>query len=53
VTEAHHAKGYAEPYRLDVVWLCRSHHLTVHAEGQTPKQQRHAAYMRGWRERQP
>lgn len=28
--EAHHHKGYAEEFWLDVVWLCRKHHEEVH-----------------------
>lgn len=26
-TEAHHHKGYAREYWLDVIWLCRKHHI--------------------------
>lgn len=27
---AHHAHGYEPEHRLDVVWLCRSHHMRLH-----------------------
>lgn len=29
--EAHHHKGYAKEYQLDVVWLCRLHHSVADA----------------------
>jgi hypothetical protein len=29
-TQAHHYLGYAEAHRLDIVWLCRTHHSQAH-----------------------
>jgi hypothetical protein len=29
--EAHHYRGYAPEHWLDVIWLCKQHHLSLHA----------------------
>ena len=35
-TDAHHHKGYAPEYWLDVVWLCRKHHSELHRRYDPP-----------------
>jgi hypothetical protein len=34
--QAHHHRGYAPEHWLDVVWLCRSCHLTMHQKEGKP-----------------
>ena len=29
-SQGHHHKGYAPEHRLDVIWLCQTHHLQEH-----------------------
>ena len=29
-THAHHHKGYAKEHQLDIVWLCKKHHMEEH-----------------------
>lgn len=29
-TQAHHHKGYAKEHQLDIIWLCKKHHLEEH-----------------------
>lgn len=36
--EAHHHKGYAKKYWLDIVWLCKSCHMQAHATENRIKQ---------------
>lgn len=31
-SEAHHYNGYAREHRLDVIWLCKRHHVAAHLE---------------------
>lgn len=32
IVEAHHHRGYSPERWLDVIWVCRRHHRTVHRE---------------------
>jgi len=34
--EAHHPRGYAPEHHLDIVWLCRAHHLSAHSSRNHP-----------------